>query len=61
VKQVGLWGSGLDLQVLETAQRQAHLTRGLPSETRRRRLVAWLQRRGHSWDTISSLLRELAL
>ncbi|CAL8464146.1 g3681 [Coccomyxa elongata] len=51
----------LDLQLLESAHRQAHLTRGMPSETRRRRMVAWLQRRGHSWDTISSLLRELAL
>ncbi|EIE24818.1 hypothetical protein COCSUDRAFT_62226 [Coccomyxa subellipsoidea C-169] len=51
----------LDLQLLETAQRQAHLTKGMPSETRRRRMVGWLQRRGHSWDTISSVLSELAL
>lgn len=57
----GDWHAGLDLQLLETAQRQAHLTKGMPSETRRRRMVGWLQRRGHSWDTISSLLREMAL
>lgn len=44
-----------------SAQRQAHLTRGFPAETRRRRLVAWLQRRGHSWDTVSAILKELSM
>ena len=46
---------------MDSAQRQVHLTRGFPSETRRRRLVAWLQRRGHNWDTISAILKELAI
>lgn len=45
---------------MDSAQRQVHLTRGSPLETRRRRLVAWLQRRGHSWDTISAILKELS-
>ena len=49
-------GAGLDEQLLATAQRQAALTKGLPAQTRRRRLVAWLQRRGHGWSTISALL-----
>ncbi len=53
--------AGLDQQLLASAQRQAQLTRGFPLETRRRRLVSWLQRRGHSWDTISAILRQLTL
>ncbi len=50
----------LKQDLVDSAQRQIHLTRGSPLETRRRRLVAWLQRRGHSWDTISAILKELA-
>ena len=50
----------LKQELVDSAQRQVHLTRGSPLETRRRRLVAWLQRRGHSWDTISAILKELA-
>ncbi len=53
--------AGLKQDLVESAQRQAHLTRGIPSETRRRRLVGWLQRRGHTWDTISAILKELSL
>ena len=53
--------AGFDRQLLAAAQRQAQLTKGLPMETRRRRLVAWLQRRGHGWGTVSALLRELTL
>ena len=53
--------AGLDQQLLGSVRRQAHLSRGLPPETRRRRLVAWLQRRGHTWGTVSALLRELHL
>ena len=51
--------AGLDRQLLEAVRRQAHLSRGLPRETRRRRLVAWLQRRGHTWGTVSALIQEL--
>lgn len=47
--------------LLEGARRQADLSRGLPHETRKRRLVMWLQRRGHSWDTISGLLEQIEL
>ena len=50
----------LKQDLVSSAQGQAHLTRGLPSETRRRRLVAWLQRRGHSWDTVSAILKEMS-
>ena len=52
--------AGLKQELVDSATRQAHLTRGSPPETRRRRLVAWLQRRGHSWDTISAILKELS-
>ncbi len=34
-------------------------THTLPA--RRRRMVAWLQRRGHSWDVVSAVLRALKL
>ncbi len=27
----------------------------------RRRLVAWLQRRGHGWDVVSRVLKEVKL
>lgn len=47
--------------LLEGARRQADLSRGLPAETRKRRLVMWLQRRGHTWDTISGLLEQIDL
>ena len=48
-------------QLLDAANRQAHLLRGLPVEVRRRRMVGWLQRRGHSWSTVSALLQRLKL
>ena len=51
----------LDLDLLESARRQTEVTRGMPLQTRRRRMVAWLERRGHSWDTISQVLRNLEL
>ena len=44
--------------LLEGARRQLDLSRGLPAETRRRRLIMYLQRRGHNWDTISKLLQQ---
>ena len=47
--------------LLEGARRQLNMSQGLPLETRRRRLVMWLQRRGHSWDTISKLLQQTEL
>ena len=47
--------------LVEGAWRQAHLSHGLPPETRKRRLVAYLQRRGHAWDTISALLERISL
>eukprot|EP00891_Asterochloris_glomerata_P009741 jgi/Astpho2/9741/Aster-03719 len=51
----------LDLDLLESTRRQTEVTRGMPLQTRRRRMVAWLERRGHSWDTISQVLRKLEL
>ena len=50
-----------EAHLLTAARRQLDLSRGLPDETRRRRLVMWLQRRGHSWDTISKLLQQTEL
>ena len=33
----------------------------LPRETQVRRLVGWMQRRGHRWNVIASVLREVGL
>eukprot|EP00884_Botryococcus_braunii_P009140 jgi/Botrbrau1/18227/Bobra.53_1s0083.2 len=47
--------------LLETAEKQLHLSRGLPLTARRRRLVHWLERRGYGWRTISAILERLQL
>ena len=54
-------GPDLERHLVDGAHRQAQLSRGLPMETRRRRLIMWLQRRGHDWDTISKLLETVGL
>ncbi|KAL3133968.1 hypothetical protein ABBQ32_008412 [Trebouxia sp. C0010 RCD-2024] len=51
----------IDQQLLASARRQAELTEGLPSETRKRRLTGWLLRRGHEWDTVSKIAALLKL
>jgi len=43
--------------LLQATRRQYQLTAGLPGEARKRRLVGWLQRRGHAWEDISKLLQ----
>ncbi|KAK9844954.1 hypothetical protein WJX74_009023 [Apatococcus lobatus] len=50
---------GPERELMGSARRQSHLTRGLPVETRRRRMVSWLQRRGHGWATITDILQRL--
>jgi hypothetical protein len=47
--------------LLAAAARQAALSKGLPAPARRRRLVGWLQRRGHNWGTVAAVLDALAL
>jgi hypothetical protein len=47
--------------LLAVAARQAELSKGMPAPTRRRRLVGWLQRRGHGWGTVAAVLDALAL
>jgi hypothetical protein len=47
--------------LLLTARSRLDSMQSLSAETRRRRLVAWLQRRGHGWDVITPLLRLLEL
>ncbi|MBA7638559.1 Regulatory protein RecX [subsurface metagenome] len=42
--------------VLSLAQKRWHTTKGLPTETRRRRAVSFLQRRGYDWETINRVL-----
>ena len=45
--------------LLQSARRQHQLTVGLPAEARKRRIVGWLQRRGHPWDIVSRVVRRL--
>lgn len=47
--------------LLEGVKCQVNLSRGLKPETRKRRLIMWLQRRGHDWETISTLLKHVDL
>lgn len=47
--------------LLEGVKCQANLSQGLKPETRKRRLIMWLQRRGHNWESISSLLEHVDL
>lgn len=46
--------------VLLLAQKRWLSTEGLPTETRRRRLVSFLQRRGYHWETINRVLGRVA-
>ena len=48
-------------RLLEAAERQAHLSRGLPLAARRRRLAGWLARRGHGWKTASAVMERVGL
>lgn len=43
------------------ARKRAARTVNLPPDTRRRRLVSWLQRTGHDWNTVMRVLDELNL
>ena len=45
--------------LLQQARSRHALSGGLPEEARRRRLVGWLQRRGHKWADISQIMRQL--
>lgn len=51
--------AGPEQQLLADARRQWARMERLPEDARRRRLVAWLQRRGHRWDDIRGLLHQL--
>lgn len=45
--------------LLQTVRRMDDVMRDLTPEARKRRLVGWLQRRGHSWANIRHLLEQL--
>ncbi|KAF5843560.1 hypothetical protein DUNSADRAFT_12822 [Dunaliella salina] len=48
-------------QLLEVVRKRHEVMRHLPSETQRRRLMGFLQRRGHSWGTARQVLQQLGL
>jgi len=45
--------------LLPLAMKRWRTTEGLPAETRRRRLVSFLQRRGYHWDIINRVLERV--
>ena len=45
--------------LLPLAMKRWRTTEGLPAETRRRRLVGFLQRRGYDWNIISQVLERV--
>ena len=45
--------------LLPLARKRWRTTRGLPTETRRRRLIGFLQRRGYDWGTINQVLSKV--
>lgn len=47
--------------LLAQAARRAELSAGEDPQKRRAKLARWLQYRGHSWDTVKRLLREVGL
>jgi len=56
----GINGDFLAL-LLQESEKQVKLTVSMPKETRRRRIIGWLQRRGHGWDTIRWVVDALEL
>ncbi|PSC73000.1 p-type h+-atpase isoform C [Micractinium conductrix] len=52
-------GAGPEQQLLEDARNKWDCMASLAEEARRRRFVAWLQRRGHQWDDIRTLMHQL--
>jgi SOS response regulatory protein OraA/RecX len=61
-EQLGPWtpASVPESALLVAARRQYQLTAGLREEARKRRIVGWLQRRGHSWEVVSRVLQWLS-
>lgn len=45
--------------LLQAAARQYERSSGLPPEARTRRLIGWLQRRGHKWDDIKRVMQHI--
>lgn len=52
---------GLDQQLVETVKRRLERMIGTPQEAKKRRIIAWMQRRGHRWEVVSHVLREVEL
>lgn len=47
--------------LLREAERRAEATKAEPRDKRRAKLARWLQYRGHGWDTVKDVMRELGL
>lgn len=60
-EQLGPWtpAAAPESALLVAASRQYQLTVGLSDEARKRRIVGWLQRRGHSWEVVSRVIKWL--
>ena len=51
----------MQAQLVAAAQRRLQMLSRHPKETRRRRLLGWLQRRGHPWGVCRDVLQEVGL
>ncbi|KAI8468890.1 MAG: regulatory protein RecX [Monoraphidium minutum] len=48
-------------QLVEQARRTVERTEGEDSHKRRAKLARWLQYRGHGWDTVKKVMKEVGL
>ena len=60
-EELGTWtpAPAPESALLVAARRQYQLTAGLSTEARKRRILGWLQRRGHSWEVVSRVMKWL--
>ena len=54
--------AGFEEQIIQTIQRRLDSMRGSVSkETKRRRVSDWMLRRGHSWDVVNGVMRQVTM
>ena len=55
------WSAGMDQQLVATIKRRLEGMIRVSKEAQKRRLIAWMQRRGHSWEVILAVMKEVGL
>lgn len=51
----------MDSQLVEAVQKRLLGMSGVSKEAQKRRSIGWMQRRGYTWDVISSVLIKVGL